>query len=191
MSEIVQPPVKARSVTVDGELNGFQPSPTYRPQVLQGGVTRLEISSPLDKLHIVHQALVGVIEFPCKARYLQMTDREKGQLPKPVSYASVDISRDKLFTALVDYHELFYQDARHQLWILGANNEQIVLDELGMIYVYPDDFLFTDILLKLGWSTQRHLAMSEQDYVQVYFLAIADKQEESFLQTFGLIRWDG
>ena len=55
MSEIVQPPVKAISVTMEGEPNGFKPSATYRSQVLHGGITRLEISSPGDKLHIIHQ----------------------------------------------------------------------------------------------------------------------------------------
>ena len=134
MSEIVQPPVKAIAVTKDGEPNGFQPSATYLSQVLHGGITRLEVSAPQDKLHIVHQALLDVIEFPCKIRYLRMTDRSKGQLPKPISYAGVDIPKERLFNALAEYHELFYQDARHQIWILSANQEQIVMDELGMIY---------------------------------------------------------
>ena len=191
MSAIVQPPVKALSVTMEGEPNGFKPSATYRSQVLHGGLTRLEISSPGDKLHIIHQALVDVIEFPCKIRYLRMTDRNTGQLPKPISYAGVDISKERLFVALKDFHQLIYQDARHQFWILGANQEQIVMDELGMIYVYPDDFLFTDVLLKMGWTTLRHQAMSEEDYVQVYFTSAADKQEQALLENFRLIRWEG
>ena len=183
---------KAQSVTQDGEADGFRPSASFKARILQGGFTRLEVSSPSEKLAIVHRELVKQISFPCKLRYLQLTDRRSGiQLENPRSFVAVDISRDRLMQALEDYQELFYFDGRHQLWILGADNEQIVLDELGMIYVYPDDFLFRDVLLKLGWPESSQEAMSERDYVQVYFQAPADIQEDSLLESFGLVEWTG
>ena len=185
-------PAKAQSVTKDGEKDGFVPPCAYRDQVVPGGFTRLEISVPTNMLAIVHKELVEKgLTFPCKMRYLRMTDRQKGQLPKPESYVAVDISKQRIVQAMSSYQDLFYHDARHQLWLLGANGEQIVLDELGMLYVYPDDFLFRDILTQLGWSTAQHVAMSERDYVEVYFVPEADAQETSLMHSFGLVRWEG
>ena len=185
------PPGKAHSVNEDGTPDGYHPPSAYTDRILQGGMTRLEISSPPNKLFFVHKALVESIQYPCKVRYLRMTDRKKGQLAKPESYVAVDVSKARILQALDEYHDLFYEDARHQLWILGAQNEQIVLDELGMIYVYPDVFLFREILAQLGWSTEKHEAMDTRDYVKVHFRSVADEQEERFFQRFGLTRWEG
>ena len=190
MNNDLRPP-KAQSVHQDGTHDGFEPPMAYRGQVLQGGYTRLEISSPQHLLHTVHQELVKQLQFPCKIRYLRLTDRQDGQLDKQESFVAVEISIDRMMQALSDYHELFYNDARHQLWILDNAEEQIVLDELGMIYVYPDDFLFRDVLTRLGWSTQDHVAMTERDYVRVSFSSAADDQEKSLIQRFGLVRWEG
>ena len=191
MKQETRPP-KAQSVTQEGEPDGFQPSASFRSRILQGGFTRLEVSSPSDRLAIVHKELIQHISFPCKLRYLQLTDREAGQqLENPRSFVAVDISRERMVQALEDYKELFYFDGRHQLWVLGANDEQIILDELGMIYVYPDDFLFRDVLMKLGWPESKQESMAERDYVQVYFSAPADIQEDSLLQSFGLVEWSG
>ena len=191
MKQDTRPP-KAVSVTKEGKADGFLPPASFRARILQGGFTRLEVSSPSDKLAIIHKELVKILSFPCKLRYLRLTDRKSGeQLEKPRSFVAVDISRDRMLQALNDYEELFYLDARHQLWILGANDEQIVLDELGMIYIYPDDFLFRDTLMKLGWPESKQESMADRDYVQVYFHAPADIQEESLLQSFGLVEWSG
>ena len=50
------------------------------------------------------------------------------------------MSVEKYLEALTHLQELIYHDGRHQIWILGLQGEQIILDELGMIYLYPDDF---------------------------------------------------
>ena len=191
MSENTSPLGKAHSVNEDGTPDGYQPPSAYTDRVLPGGMTRLEVSSPANKLSFVHKALVEGIQFPCKIRYLKMTDRQKGQLPKPESFVAVDVSKARMLQALEEYHDLFYEDARHQLWILGAQEEQIVLDELGMIYVYPDDFLFREILAQMGWSSEKHEGMDTRDYVKVHFRSVVDAQEETFFQRFGLTRWEG
>lgn len=191
MKALEQPLPKAIAVTKEGTPSGFNPTCAYKDQVLPGGFTRLEISASPDKLSIVHRTLVEAIEYPCKLRYLKLTDRQQGQLSKPESYVAVEISKDRMLQALSSYQNLFYHDGRHQLWILGANEEQIVLDELGVIYLYPDDFLFRDLLTQLGWSNQEHQSMSEQDYVQVHFNAEADLEEQSLMTSFGLTRWEG
>lgn len=185
-------PAKAFSVNEQGEADGFKPPTSFCPRILEGGFTRLEVSSPTDKLAIIHKELVKTISFPCKLRYLKLTDRQSGeQLQNPKSFVAVDISKARMMQALEDFTELFYFDGRHQLWILGSEGEQIILDELGMIYIYPDDFLFRDTLMKLGWPEVKQDSMSDRDYVQVSFLAMADIQEDSLLQSFGLVEWSG
>ena len=191
MSDNTAPLGKAHSVNEDGTPDGYHPPSAYTDRILPGGMTRLEVSSPADKLSFVHKALIESIQFPCKIRYLKMTDRQKGQLSKPESFVAVDVSKARMMQALDSYHDLIYEDARHQLWILGAQEEQIVLDELGMIFVYPDDFLFREVLAQMGWSTEDHEGMDTKDYVKVHFRSIADKQEEHFFQRFGLTRWEG
>ena len=187
-----QIPPKASSVNQQGEADGFTPPTSFCPRILQGGFTRLEVSSPANKLGMIHKELVKNISFPCKLRYLKLTDRQTGQqLQEPKSFVAVDISKARIMQALEDFTELFYFDGRHQLWIQGAKEEQIILDELGMIYVYPDDFLFRDILMKLGWPEVKQDSMADRDYVQVSFMATADIQEDSLLQSFGLVEWSG
>ena len=92
-------------------------------------------------------ALVGVLEAPLKFMYQQLTDRRtKGQLARPLSAVAVEIPRDRLLAVLHRYRGLVYQDGRHQIWVRGLMGEQIVLEEIGMIYVYPDDPLFREVL---------------------------------------------
>ena len=180
---------KAQSVNQQGEDDGFRPPSAYRARILRGGYTRLDVSTPMDKLNLIHRELLKSIRFPCKIRYVKLTDRQQGQLSQPESFVAVEISRDRLLQALESYSDLLYHDGRNQLWVLGRDEEQIVLDELGMIYVYPDDFVFRDVLTKLGWPEMKHKSMADRDYVKVNFSPVADAQEESFIQSFGLIRW--
>ena len=181
---------KAQSVTKQGAADGYVSPMAYKGQVLDGGYTRLEISSPPAKLPIVHRALARLLSAPLKIRYVRLTDRKKGQLPKPESYVAVELPKERIEQALSMFEKLLYQDGRNQLWLLGLNEEQLILDELGMIYVYPDDFAFRDALEKLGWVEANHQSMADRDYVRVNFSVEADEQEQSLLQSLGMIRWE-
>ena len=182
---------KSHSVNKEGALDGFIPPMAYQAQLLDGGYTRIEISSPPSKLSYVHKKLIGVMEGPLKIRYLRMTDRVKGQLPKPESYVAVEITKERMLHICEECSTLLYHDARHQLWIRGIQEEQLVLDELGMLYVYPDDFLFRDTLEASGWIEAKHESMADRDYVKVFFDARADEQEKQLLLALGMIRWEG
>ena len=85
--------------------------------------------------------------------------------------------------------EPFYEfdDGRGQLWLRGKFREQILLDELGMIWIYPDDPSFRDILEGLGVpEDDQAVTMGERDYVKVLFEARADGEEELLIRTLGL-----
>ena len=182
---------KSQSVTKQGGLDGFIPPMAYSPQVIDGGYTRIEISAPSSKLSFIHKKLLEVMQPPFKVRYVRMTDRLHGQLPKPESYVAVELSKERLIQVCSEYETLLYHDARHQFWIRGAAEEQLVLDELGMLYIYPDDFLFRETLSQYGWIAASHESMATRDYVKVYFDAQADQEEQSLMHSLGMIRWEG
>ena len=184
-------PPKARSVTRQGAPDGFVPPTFYAPEVLQGGHTRLTVSAPAARIRAAHRALVAALQPPLKLLYVQLTDRQKGQLPKPVQKVAVELPRDRVLQALDDYRRLIYHDGRHQLWIRGNSGEQIVLEEIGMLYVYPDDFQFRDVLEAQGIAEGAGETLATRDYIRVEFLAEADAEEAALLADLNLIEWAG
>lgn len=185
-------PNKAESVHKNGQPDGFVPDTFFRPEVLEGGMTRLVVSVPLERLEAVHQALVATVSAPMKLLYVQLTDRQRGvQLPKPVQRVAVELPSDRVMSALQRYRRLVYHDGRHQIWIRGSAGEQIVLEEVGALYVYPDDFSFRDVLLGLGVPQGDGAEMATRDYVKVTFDAAADADEDGLLQELNLIEWAG
>ncbi len=183
---------KAESVTRDGRPDGFVPGRFFRPEVLQGGMTRLVVSVPVEQLEEVHRALVAALEPPLKFLYVQLTDRVRGvQLPKPIQRVAVELPRDRVLQTLADYRELLYHDGRHQIWIRGAKGEQVVMEEVGQLYMYPDDFLFRDTLLSLGIPEGDGEELGARDYVKVTFDARCDQQEANLIHNLHLLEWRG
>lgn len=182
-------PPKAESVTAQGASDGFSPPLAYEPQVLPGGYTRLLVSAPSDRLADVHQALITALEAPYRVLYRQLTDRGTGQLPKPRDWLAAEIKPDRLSSALKAASSLIYHDGRHQLWIRGVGPEQVVLEEIGMLFAYPDDPAYRDALDEAGVPMRKAPNMAERDYVKVNFLAEADAEEREFIQALGMTRW--
>lgn len=183
-------PPKAQSVTRQGADDGFVPPTFYAPEVLQGGHTRLTVSLPGLRVKAVHKAIVAALTPPFKLLYQQVTDRQQGQLPKPRTHVAVELPRDRVLDALDRYADLVYHDGRHQLWIRGAAGEQVVLEEIGMLYIYPDDFQFRDILEDNGVPEGGGESLATRDYIKVNFLAEADAQERALMQDLNLVPWD-
>ncbi len=183
---------KATSVTKEGEPDGFVPPLAYKAEVLQGGVSRLVISAPAAHLERVHRAMVNALKPPYKVLYVRMVDRAAGvQLAKPERLVAVDIPRDRLLSTLHRLRQLVYEDARHQLWIRGASGEQLVLEETGVLFVYPDDFLFRDVLAAQGVEEAEHESLADRDYLKVNFASAADAEEAELIQSFHLLPWQG
>ena len=186
------PVAKATSVTREGEPDGFVAPLCFKAEVLQGGISRLVISAPAEALERVHRALVNALKPPYKLLYVRMVDRARGvQLPKPERLVAVDIPRDRLLGGLAAFRRLVYEDARHQLWIRGAQGEQLVLEETGVLYVYPDDFLFREVLESQGVEERSAETMGDRDYLRVNFDAACDAEEAELLQAFHLLPWGG
>lgn len=184
----METPAKARSVGIDGQPDGFVPEPFFRPEILGGGVTRLVVSLPADRLEPVHRALVSVLEPPLKVLYVQLTDRALGQLAKARNRVAVEIERERLLDVLDRVAELVYRDGRHQFWVRGAMGEQLVLEETGVVFVYPDDPTFRDVLEGEGLPERTGLpSLGERDYLRVEFLASCDREEDELISSLGLV----
>jgi len=182
-------PPKAISVTKEGQPDGFVPPMAYKLQILDGGYTRLCISTPPNRLRLVHRALVMSLQAPLKFLYVRLTDRQRGQLPKPEQYVAVELSQERVLDALDKYAPLIYSDGRSQVWVRSMLNEQIVLEEIGALYAYPDDPLFRDTVEKFGMVEANHDSMDSRDYIKVNFLAEADEMEKALMHDLGLVRW--
>ena len=184
-------PPKAVSVDANGAPDDFRPAPGWYGEVLQGGYTRLALSLPAEQVEAVHRDLVAALRPPLGLRYVQLTDRRSGQLAKPRDHVALELHPDVLLAALGELRGLVYHDGRHQLWVRGAGQEQVVLEEIGMIYVYPDDPSFRDVLRSHGLPEGRIPTMAERDYVRVNFLASADAEERALIEGLGMRPWAG
>ena len=94
-------------------------------------------------------------------------------------------------TALERYRRLAYHDGRHQLWIRGAAGEQVVLEEVGVIYVYPDDPSFRAVLDAAGVPEGEGETLAERDFIKVTFDAACDAEEDQMHHDLGLVPWEG
>lgn len=180
---------KATSVTVTGQPDGWVAPRSFRAQQAPDGMTRLVISVPPEELPAVHLRLLDRLEAPWSVRYLRLTDRQKGQLPKPENWVRMDAPPEAVRTALSARPGLVWHDGRHQVWIRGRMGDQVVLDELGVLYCYPDDPAFREALTGLPEGSA--VGMDGRDYVRVELLAEADAEEASLMQELSLQRWDG
>ncbi len=183
-------PPKATSVSEDGQPDGYTPPASWAAEVIPGGYTRLVVSVPSGQLEAVHQALVDALTVPYRVLYMQLVDRSRGiQLDPPRQFVGLEIEPATLSLALSTHRALVYHDGRHQLWVQGKGEDKIVMEETGVLYVYPDDPLFREVLVAQGISESTVEPMSERDYVRVDYIAEADPEEASLHRALGLVRY--
>lgn len=181
-------PPKASSVTEKGEPTSWKAPRAWRSQVAPDGTTRLVVSVPPEELPDTHLKLIRAMGGALSVAYMQLTDRKaKKTHPVPVRYVGLELPAEKLVKVVTESGDLIWYDGRHQFWVRGSFGEQVVLDELGMLYCYPDDPAFRDALIDLPESPT--LGMDGQDYVKVHFRADADAQETAMIEKLSLVRW--
>ncbi len=98
---------------------------------------------------------------------------------------------DRLLSTLEFYRKLVYYDGRHQFWIRDVNGAQLILEEIGILYLYPDDLLFRDVLEAEGVEEGDGETMATRDYVKVTFLSDCDAEESGLWQSLGMVEWAG
>ncbi len=178
--------MKAISVRQDGTPDGFVPPIAWRVDVSPDGVTRIAVSAG-PKVLQVFMALAGAMQEPLGVLWVRMVNRQKGkQLGQPERFVGVEKPKERVLEVVGRCNALLGLDGRGQLWLRGGFREQLVLDELGVIYCYPDDPSFRDRLQELGLEERAHVNMEDRDYVKVNFSAAADAEEELLIRELGL-----
>ena len=183
---------KAQIVTQSGEADPRPLPRGWRVTTFPDGTTQLAVSVPAGELPGVHQALLGSLGKELGLMYLRLTDRQLGQLAKPERRVAMHLPPERVLSAINARSTLVYEDGRHQLWARGGMGEQVVLDELGVVYCYPDDPSFRDVMSALNLSeTSEPMACDEAHfpYVRVNFHAEADAQETSLWDDLHMVKW--
>ena len=178
--------MKATSVNQDGSPDGFVPPIAYRVDVSPDGVTRIACSSG-PKLLMALDAVVGAMQGPVGVLWVRQVDRQQGrQLAKPERWVAIDKDKTQVSSVLARCRNLLTMDGRGQLWLRGGFREQVVLDELGTLYCYPDDPSFRDALEAVGIQEKPHQNLEDRDYVRVNFSGTADAEEQLLIHELAL-----
>lgn len=175
---------KATSVTATGDEDGFVITPGWERQVGSGGDTRLLVSVPTDRLQEVHLALLAALEAPLSLLYRRKVNRQdpKPNGSPPEDFLAPDLSLDEVRAALSDAADLIWHDARCEVWVRGVMGEQVILDQDGLLYAYPDDPSFRDVLDAVSVPEAQVEVLLDRDYVKHWFHAVGDEQEVALLR---------
>jgi len=181
---------KAESVTEQGQPDGFQIGTGWERQVGSGGDTRLLVSVPTDRLAQVHLALLAGLEAPLTLLYRRKVNR---QAPRPngsppEDFLAPDLSLDEVRAALTTAADLVWHDARCEVWVRGVMGEQVILDQDGVLYAYPDDPSFRDILQEQRVPEDSEVpVLLDRDYVKHWYHASCDGLELALLRELAAV----
>lgn len=179
---------KSVSVTEEGVPDGWVPEPGFLREMDPQGSTRLVVSVPVGHLLRVHKELAACLAPPVSVLYRQVVDRQdpKPQGAPPRDFVALELSQGTVLEALERYTDLLHHDARCELWLRGAMHEQLVLDADGMLFCYPDDPTYEDVLLGNGLSPDVGQTIVDRDYAKHWFHAENDALEAAFIANLGL-----
>ncbi len=179
---------RASSTDAQGNEDGWAAEPGYSGEMDPKGQTRIVVSVPPEKLRRTHEALLGVLRPPLGVLWRQVVDRRapgKNGAP-PKDHVGLDLAFERVLAALRGSAPAIYEDARGELWLRGAMSEQVVLDQDGLIYAYPDDPAFRDALDAIGIPERDAPTMAKRDYVKHWFHAEHDALEDRLVRELGL-----
>jgi len=179
---------KAESVTEKGEGDGWQVPAAFFQQHDPSGPTRLVVSVPTAYLNQVFYSFVRALGSSVSVLYRQKVDRVKPrpQGAPPRDFLALEVEPEVAVAAFQECEDLLFHDARHELWLRGRRNEQLILDSDGLIYLYPDDPSFRDICRGFGLVEGRVPTIMDRDYVKQWYHAENDVQEQALIAGLGL-----
>lgn len=181
---------KAESVTEQGQPDGFVSGTGWERQIGSGGDTRLLISVPLDRLADVHLALLAPLEPPLTLLYRRVVNRQdpRPNGTPPEDFLAPDLSLDEVRAALREAGDLIWHDARCEVWVRGLMGAQIILDQDGLLYAYPDDPGFRDVLGELDVPEDPEVpVLLDRDYVKHWYHASCDALEAGLLRRLAAV----
>ena len=180
---------KATSVTERGEPDGFELQLGWERQVGNAGDTRLLVSVPTAELARVHRALIVALGEPVALLYRRCVDRRdpKPHGTPPEDFLGSELTTDEVLAAMEQASELIYHDARCEVWARGLMGEQVILDQDGVLYAYPDDPSFRDALAAAGVPERHVPVLLDRDYVKHHYHASCDALETELLRALFLL----
>ena len=181
---------RATSVTVDSEPDGWQPDPGFASEMdPASGNTRLLVQVGPRFLPRVHLALVRALEAPLSVLYRQQIDRNdpRPEGAPPKDFVALELGHDKVVAAMEAHPGVVWEDARAELWVRGGFEEKVVLDQDGLLYCYPDDPVFRDVLMGFGLEERDLHTLLDRDYVKHWYYAENDAQEVGLVEALGLV----
>jgi hypothetical protein len=179
---------RAASTDDKGLEDGFAPELSYSGEMDPRGGTRIVVSVPADQLPTVHQRLLAVLRPPLGVLWRQVVDRRapRPQGTPPRDHVGLDLGFERLLAAIRASSGVVYEDARAEVWVRGALGEQLILDQDGLIYCYPDDPSWRDALEGLGVPDRESPTLAGRDYVKHWFHAEHDAEEDQLVKGLGL-----
>jgi len=179
---------RAESVTEDGRPDGFEPPLCWSAERTPAGDTRVVVSAPFDQLPQLHQALVKALAPPLGFLYRQHIDRARPrpQGAPPADHLALELPVGRVLDALQQCAGVVYGDARAEVWLRGDLGEQLVLDQDGLIYGYPDDLAFRDVLEAEGVPETGEQTLAQRDYVKHWYHSDNDALEADLIARLGL-----
>lgn len=179
---------KAVSVSREGDPDGWVAARGYRAEMDHSGATRLVVSTPPTELRDVYPRLIMAMKAPLSVLYRQVVDRRdpKPQGAPPRDFLALGVDPEGVVAALERHGSVVYHDARCELWLRGVLHEQLVIDPDGLMYCYPDDPAFREVLADLGIMETEVETMLERDYVRHHFHAECDAAEDGLIAELNL-----
>ena len=179
---------KAQSVKVDGSDDDWQVEAGWRAESDPGGSTRLVVAVPTVDLLRVHEALVRRLSVPLGVLYRQKVDRRavaQGATPvqgaPPRDFVSLELPPGRVLVALQKHSDVIHHDARCEVWVRGKLGDQVVIDSDGMLFAYPDDPAFREVLDAVGLTENEVQTLETRDYVKHWFHGEADAAEDGLI----------
>lgn len=181
---------KATSVTEQGEPDGWVIQEGFECQTAQDGSVRLMVSVPTEKLKGLHMDFVRVLGPSVGVLYRQFINRLNPgpNNGPPTDFVGLDMPQDAVVGGLEQATGLIYHDARCELWLRGELGDQVIIDRDGLIYCYPDDVAFRDVLERHGVPEEKVEVLLERDYVKHAFHAENDALESQLIDGLRLTK---
>ena len=179
---------RATSVSKSGEPDGWEIPAGWRAELGPEGETRLVVSVPNADLGLIHQDLIKAMAAPLGLLYRQEIDRAspRPEGSPPRDFVGLEVPVERLLQSLSACDKLIYHDARANVWVRGALGEQLILDADGLLYCYPDDPAFRDVLSAHGLPEELEETITARDYVKHWFYADNDDLEARLIQELNL-----
>jgi len=179
---------RAVSVLDTGEVDSWKPNRGYEVQRGPDGVVRLLVSVPADQLATTHQSLVRVLGTPLGVLYRRCVNRAqpRPEGAPPDDFVGLECDSESVLSALKSYSNLCYHDARSEIWIRGSLGDQVILDQDGILYCYPDDPAFRDALASSGIEETSVETLLDRDYVKHWYHSDNDALETALIECLEL-----